>query len=299
VVRVKIPSCMSWLDAYDEPLGDLDMMDDKVENPDTQSSPQVLPSFVEYAPPVTYLEEVDETLGTPVEVEPLNKPQLEDLGLNTFNHDIPFSAREVPNLDEPPIKPLSSDSFRMKVVDLLTIHTPPSPHLASFYSKDMYFYYHPCIDDPKKHYGFKPGLLRQIRSLGVNFSNLEMVENDWGLKSKEVSFLGRGLNSLIRPKEVEKVRSKETHHFEHIIQQPILQHVTPSHNNGRKTHLLEDKKIPSVRVFDEVFSTWMAFGGNAHDLGSFGEETDMITDLHQIHEEVLFIESGDGVACIK
>ncbi|GKD52638.1 hypothetical protein Tco_1281614, partial [Tanacetum coccineum] len=198
VVRVKIPSCMSWLDAYDEPLGDLDMMDDKVENPDTQSSPQVLPSFVEYAPPVTYLEEVDETLGTPVEVEPLNKPQLEDLGLNTFNHDIPFSAREVPNLDEPPIKPLSSDSFRMKVVDLLTIHTPPSPHLASFYSKDMYFYYHPCIDDPKKHYGFKPG---------------------------------RGLNSLVRPKEVEKVRSKETHHFEHIIQQPILQHVTPSHNN--------------------------------------------------------------------
>ncbi|GJX93498.1 hypothetical protein Tco_0348084 [Tanacetum coccineum] len=68
---------------------------------------------------------------------------------------------------------------------------------------------------------------------------------------------------------------------------------------GRKTHLLEDKKIPSVGVFDEVFSTWMAFGGNARDLGSFGEETDMITDLHQIHEEVLFTESGDGVAGIK
>ncbi|GJZ71178.1 hypothetical protein Tco_0635029 [Tanacetum coccineum] len=31
---------------------------------------------------------------------------------------------------------------------------------------------------------------------------------------------------------------------------------------GRKAHLLEDKQIPSVGVFDEVFRTWMAFGGN-------------------------------------
>ncbi|GKB35483.1 hypothetical protein Tco_0880425 [Tanacetum coccineum] len=68
---------------------------------------------------------------------------------------------------------------------------------------------------------------------------------------------------------------------------------------GRKAHVLEDKKIPSVGVFDEVFSTWMAFGGNTRDLGSFGEETDKITDLHQIHEEVLFTERGDGVTGIK
>ncbi|GKD51541.1 hypothetical protein Tco_1280517 [Tanacetum coccineum] len=68
---------------------------------------------------------------------------------------------------------------------------------------------------------------------------------------------------------------------------------------GRKAHLLEDKQILSVGVFDEVFSTWMAFGGNTRDLGSFGEETDEITDLHQIHEEILFLERGDGVAGIK
>ncbi|GJY67858.1 hypothetical protein Tco_0470840 [Tanacetum coccineum] len=49
----------------------------------------------------------------------------------------------------------------------------------------------------------------------------------------------------------------------------------------------------------EVFSTWMAFGGNTHDLGSFGEETDEITDLHQILEEVLLTERGDDVAGIK
>ncbi|GJU01809.1 hypothetical protein Tco_1112147 [Tanacetum coccineum] len=34
-------------------------------------------------------------------------------------------------------------------------------------------------------------------------------------------------------------------------------------------------------INEEVFSTWMAFGGNTRDLGSFGEETDEITDLHK------------------
>ncbi|GJW10923.1 hypothetical protein Tco_1576750 [Tanacetum coccineum] len=157
-----------------------------------------------YTPPVTYPEEVEEIIGILMKVEPLDKIELDDLGLNTCNHDIPLSSREVPSFDEPKpqpqplrncpsldvslgdkrspdptIKPLSPDSFRMKVVDLLTIHTPSSPHLASFHPKDAYCYYHICIDDPKKHYGFKPGLLGQSGSQGVDFSNLEMVENDW------------------------------------------------------------------------------------------------------------------------
>ncbi|GKG32755.1 hypothetical protein Tco_0430265, partial [Tanacetum coccineum] len=48
-----------------------------------------------------------------------------------------------------------------------------------------------------------------------------------------------------------------------------------------------------------VFSTRMAFGGNRRNLGSFGEETDEITDLHQILEEVLQTERGDGITSIK
>ncbi|GKA19884.1 hypothetical protein Tco_0699799 [Tanacetum coccineum] len=78
---------------------------DKVENLNPQSTPQVLPSFEEYTPPVTYLEEVEETLGTPIEVEPLDETQLEDLGLNTYNPDIPLSSREVPSIDEPEPQP--------------------------------------------------------------------------------------------------------------------------------------------------------------------------------------------------
>ncbi|GJX88134.1 hypothetical protein Tco_0340148 [Tanacetum coccineum] len=66
---------------------------------------------------------------------------------------------------------------------------------------------------------------------------------------------------------------------------------------GRKAHLLEDKQIPNVGVFDEV--TWMVFGGNIRNLGSFEEETDEITDLYQILEEVLLTERRDGVASIK
>ncbi|GJW11284.1 hypothetical protein Tco_1577111 [Tanacetum coccineum] len=40
----------------------------KVENSDPQSTPQVLPSFKEYTPPVTCPKVVEETLGTSIEV---------------------------------------------------------------------------------------------------------------------------------------------------------------------------------------------------------------------------------------
>nr|GEW61716.1 hypothetical protein [Tanacetum cinerariifolium] len=137
-----------------------------------------------------------EIIGIPIKVEPLDETPLKDLGLNTCNYDTPLSYREIPNFDEPepqpqplpnyppidvslgsekglkpPIKPYSLDSFKMKVVDNLTIHIPTSPHVAPFHLKDMYCYHHPCLGDLKKHYGFKPGLLRQGGSLGVDLSN--------------------------------------------------------------------------------------------------------------------------------
>ncbi|GKD48300.1 hypothetical protein Tco_1277276, partial [Tanacetum coccineum] len=190
---VQVPRCITWL-GYDEHVDSLSTMDNRVGVTSPESTLQVLPLFEEYTPLMTHPEEVEETLGTPMEVEPLDKTQLEDLGLNTCNNDIPLSSREVPSFDEPvpqprplancptldvslgdemgpqpPIKPHSPDSFRMKVVEPLTIHTPPSPHVASFHPKDMYCYYRPCVDDPKKYYGFKPGLLGHSGSLGVDF----------------------------------------------------------------------------------------------------------------------------------
>nr|GEY66086.1 hypothetical protein [Tanacetum cinerariifolium] len=72
-----------------------------------------------------------------------------------------------PSLDEslgkerghnPPTKPHSPDSFSMKVLDHLSIHTSPSPYVVPLHPKDIYCYYHPCIVDPKKLYGFTPVL---------------------------------------------------------------------------------------------------------------------------------------------
>ncbi|GJV12878.1 hypothetical protein Tco_1354419 [Tanacetum coccineum] len=192
MVRVHVPRCMAWLN-YDKHVDSLSTMDNDVGVTSPKSTIQTLPSFKEYTSPVTYPQEVEKTLGTRIEVEPLNKTKLEEVGLN-YNHNTPLSSREVPSFDQPepqpqplpncppldaslgterglkpPIKPQSPDNFRMKVLDILTIHTPPSALVASFHLRDLYCYYRLCIDDPKKHYGFKPDLLGHSGSLGVDF----------------------------------------------------------------------------------------------------------------------------------
>ncbi|GJT83585.1 hypothetical protein Tco_1057927 [Tanacetum coccineum] len=200
MVMVKIPRCMQWLDTYDEPIGDLDIMEDEAENP----SP----------------------LRTPREDEHLDQTKLEDVGLDTCNHEIPLSSKEILSVDElepqllpnfppldvnlgdkrgtePPINPYSSSSFRMKLVKPLTIHTPPSPHVASFNPKDI-------------------------------------IEDDWKLEFKEVSFLEEGLNLPVRPKEVEKVRIEDSHHIERIFQQ-VSQYKALSYH-----HENEEESIYSV-----------------------------------------------------
>ncbi|GJR95652.1 hypothetical protein Tco_0267826 [Tanacetum coccineum] len=203
--------------------------DETIAYPNAQIVGDDMVRVQEYTLPVTYPNEVEKTLGTPIEVEPLNETKVKEVGLN-YNHNTPLSSREVPSFDEPDpqpqpfprfsslevdlgeerdpeptIKPHSSDSFRMKVVATLTIHTPPSPHVASFHPKDMYCYHRLCIDDPMKHYGFKRGLLGHSGSLGVDFLNFEMIEDDWRLESKEVSFLREGDNLPVWPRELKKV----------------------------------------------------------------------------------------------
>ncbi|GKC22695.1 hypothetical protein Tco_1024845 [Tanacetum coccineum] len=183
---------------------------DMVKNP----SSQTLPLFEEYTPPLAYLEEVEETLRTLMEEEPMDQTQLEDVGFDSPDYKLSLSSREVPSFDglepqpqplpncpsldvslrdergtEPSIKPHSLDSYH------LTIHTPPSPNVA---------YYHPGLGNPKKQYGFKLGLLGHRR----------------------------GLSLPMEPKELGKGGIKETHHLEHIIQQPLFRHKALSHHNG-------------------------------------------------------------------
>nr|GEV21334.1 hypothetical protein [Tanacetum cinerariifolium] len=162
--------------------------------------------------------------------------KLENLGLNTCSHDLFPCSREFPSVDEPepqplpnlpfldinlgrkrgndpPIKPHSLDSLRVKILYNLTICTPPSSLVVFFHLKDMYCYHNLCLGDPKKHYGFKPGLLGQGGSLGVDLLIWEVIESN---------FL-EGLNLPIMPKELERVRIRDSHHLEHIFP-PIFQH---------------------------------------------------------------------------
>ncbi|GJT07240.1 hypothetical protein Tco_0841702 [Tanacetum coccineum] len=237
---VQVPRCMAWLD-YDEHVDSLSTMDNEVGVTSPEIIPQTLPSFKEYTSPVTYPEEVEKTLGTPIEVEPLNETKQEEVVLNC-NHNIPLSSKEVPTFEgpesqpllnspsldvslgdvigpEPPIKPHSPDSSRMKVVDYLTTQTSPSPHVANSHPKGMYSYYNPGINDPKRYYGFKPSLLGKSVSLGVDISNWEMFDDDWGLVSKVVSPLGEELSLFDRPNEVKRGRILEAHSLEPIFQQ--------------------------------------------------------------------------------
>ncbi|GJX15447.1 hypothetical protein Tco_0216279 [Tanacetum coccineum] len=141
---------------------------DKVDNSSPQSTLQVLSSFEEYTPPVTYSKEVDKTIGILMKVEPLEHTKREDLGLNTSSHGLFPISKEFPSVDEPepqplpnlpfldvnqgdkrgtdpPINPYSPGSFRMKIIEPLTIHTPPSPHVAYLHQNGVYHYYHPHL----------------------------------------------------------------------------------------------------------------------------------------------------------
>ncbi|GJR79234.1 MAK10-like protein [Tanacetum coccineum] len=240
-LMVKIPSCMSFLgctNAYDEPIGNLGKMGDEVQNPSPQSIPQVLPSFEAYTPPDDFTKRSSKrTLGILVdcsrEIPSVDEPEPQLLpNFSPLDIDLGYKRGT-----DPPINLYSPGSFRMKVVEHLTIHTPPSPHMASFHPKAVYCYHNPCIEDPKQHYGFKPCLLGQSESLGVDFLNLEVIENN---------FL-RGLSLPVKPNELGKRRIKETHHLEHIIQQPLFQHMAPSHHSGDENPIrtLGDYSRPS------------------------------------------------------
>nr|GEU55759.1 hypothetical protein [Tanacetum cinerariifolium] len=104
MVRVQVPRCMTWLD-YDEHVDSISVMDNEVGVTSPESTTQNLPSFEEYKPSVTYPKEVEKTLGTSIEVEPLNETKLEKVDLNC-NHNTPFSSREVPSFDGPEPQPL-------------------------------------------------------------------------------------------------------------------------------------------------------------------------------------------------
>ncbi|GJS82530.1 putative ribonuclease H-like domain-containing protein [Tanacetum coccineum] len=84
---------------------------------------------------------------------------------------------------------------------------------------------------------FKPDLM---------FMDEIMFDDDWGLESKEVSLIGKELSLFDRVNEEERGRILEAHRLEHIIQQPIFQHVTPSHNDVPRKDNIYSVDLKSV-----------------------------------------------------
>ncbi|GJS66000.1 hypothetical protein Tco_0680564 [Tanacetum coccineum] len=204
MVRVQVPRCMAWLD-YNEHVDSLSTMDNEVGVISPESTTQTLPSFEEYTPPMTYPEEVEKTLGTPIEVEPLNETKLEEVGLHC-NHNTPFSSREVPTFDGPEPQPLlNSPSLDASLRDVIGLEPPIKPH---------------SLDSSRMK---------------------EIFDDDWGLESKEVSPLGEELSLFDRPYEVERGRILKAHHLESILQKQISQRMAPSYHDV----IFDEKKLGS------------------------------------------------------
>nr|GEW64243.1 MAK10-like protein [Tanacetum cinerariifolium] len=76
----------------------------------------------------------------------------ESLEHNLYEHDITsIICHNFSLTSNLPIKPKDSGSFRMKVVEPLTIYTPPSPHVAYFYRNVVLVFDLQVIFDEKKH----------------------------------------------------------------------------------------------------------------------------------------------------
>ncbi|GJR90722.1 retrovirus-related pol polyprotein from transposon TNT 1-94, partial [Tanacetum coccineum] len=139
MVRVQVPRCMAWLD-YNKQVDSLSTMNNEVGFTSPESTTQTLPSFKKYTPLVTYPEEVEKTLGTPIVVEPLNKIRLEEVGLNC-NHNTPLSSRGGLSFDGPKPQPLlNSPSLDVSLGDVIGPEPPIKPHsLDSSKMKEVIF----------------------------------------------------------------------------------------------------------------------------------------------------------------
>ncbi|GJV11733.1 hypothetical protein Tco_1353274, partial [Tanacetum coccineum] len=168
-----------------------------------------------------------------------------------------------------------------------TIYRTPHQHLNSNLKMPILH----SFEENKLEYEDEDEVEIKMMGTGVDKESLEhnLYRND--ITSSICHNFSPTLNPPIKPKDSGSFRMN--------VVEPLTIHTPPSphmaylNQNGSKAHLLEDKQIPSVGVFDEV--TWMAFGGNTRDLGSIGEETNKTTNLHQILEEVVHTECGDGV----
>ncbi|GJR16751.1 ribonuclease H-like domain-containing protein [Tanacetum coccineum] len=140
--------------------------------------------------------------------------------------------------------------------------------------------------------------------LGENVLNKEEI-NDNGLKvriAKEVGANQKRIKKELEKQDLEEKQVRLRTRLHTLIKAVAMGAAVVSVSASRSPVIspsLRFKFIDTIGTSSCIFGAWMVFGGNTRDLGSFGEETNEITDLHKIHEEIMFSERGDGVAGIK
>nr|GEV24530.1 reverse transcriptase domain-containing protein [Tanacetum cinerariifolium] len=219
---------MSWLDAYDEPIGDIE---DKVDNMGPLITQQVLLSFEVYTSSVTYPKEVKETIVILMEVEPLDHTKLEDLDVNLGGK----------RGTDPPINPYSPGSFRMKVVEPLTIHTQPSPHVAYFHRTGIF-------KEKKKFILYNPGDGVRINPDGVTSIDVinEILREDLDALLVEGSKILHSIEGTILKEEIFfefykfiSMTANENYGSEFDIEEPPFKKITINTDYKMKTSLEE------------------------------------------------------------
>ncbi|GKD11230.1 hypothetical protein Tco_1190915 [Tanacetum coccineum] len=89
------------------------------------------------------------------------------------------------------------------------------------------------------------------------------------------------------------------HNFSPTLNPPIKPKDSGNFRMKRNSDEKEEKVSPNKLYLVTGANIWKAFGGNTRDLGSFGEETDKTTDLHQNLLKIMLTKRGDSVTTIK
>nr|GEU39496.1 retrovirus-related Pol polyprotein from transposon TNT 1-94 [Tanacetum cinerariifolium] len=131
------------------------------------------------------------------------------------------------------------------------------------------------VDQGRADHQNKTGGLKQSSSVSFDFtSKLLNLDNP----SPNDTTIASLMDTTVYHEITSATTIPPPPHFFNPPQQQATQSPTPTTFEATTSFI----SLPDfASVFDEVFSIWKAFGGNTRDLGSFEEETDKTTNLHQ------------------
>ncbi|GJQ97539.1 ribonuclease H-like domain-containing protein, partial [Tanacetum coccineum] len=246
-----------------------------------------------------------------MEVEPLDYTKLEDLGLNTCIHSLFLSSREVPNVDElepqplpnfpsldvnlgdkrgtdPPINPYSPSSFRINLVDPLTIHTPPSPPCGILLSKWIKRHlsaveitaagYISTANEVQRKYSKKVQKKNDVKARSMLLMALPNEHLMTFKQYKDAQTLFAAIQTRFGSNEATKKTQKTL--LNQILQKIISQLVILGENISQ-----EDLNLKFLRSLPSEWNTHVVVWRNKHDLDTMSFD-DLYNNFKIVKQEV-------------